>query len=1090
MIYEWESAVNSFASSHLEEFYGRLYSQSEMQLVPIGEDNYRMNPCPICGHNDCCTITKIGVNCFSGGCDFRGSHVRAYRLYAGTRLRYRESRIQEEIQKVTKIDPPVMTQKQKEDYKKTRKMQAIWGVAEDFYHKQLMNSKEKFMYKDGKSYTPLEFMLQVRRRSIKTLEDFKVGFTSNRAELNSILRKKGYNDQEIKESKVFCYENLYIFYYYSKDGYVQRFNTKNPFEIRKKKMNPDGTYVLADVIKGYSSGVKTLYFPPDFSFEDDFILVEGEHDLFSIYEQGFHNVCATGGTIRESENNPQLSVLDKVEKNGVKAVIYTCFDNDSAGIKYTDFVNEYFCDRPVKKLNFDVAYNDIDEYYRDNPKSVKIEYLLESAEELVTDKKKIRHYHGGTEWEIADRNIKIIFEIQKRSESAGLVGKISVLTRDEPRPVEMEEGKSLLKANRKYKSLMIDLQCAIDEYYSRNIYSMEFEELVKMYRFSPKQKEIQKRLAELINQDSEVDSKISTIYQILGKGDKTDDLRDEILKIRNSLRTKPQNDETSITKMKLAQSFDMTTKRGYIYFNYHKIDNDDSMKRLPYLLRSDGELIRLDLFKKADENSVLLIDGKFELPCEVPNPICDDENISLKDKWVEKFVDHEIPEEELDPSVLAAKIEEYIRRFYFFSDERYYKVITLYIIMTYYYEAFSSIPYLYLNGEKGSGKSTLASIIDCFAFNSKFAIDISESAMYRSITVEGGTFILDELETLTSRAKSQDSKFAAILKGGYYKEGRIFRTNTDQNNKTEAYSVYGPKVLCNIFGLDDVIEDRCIQIKIPKVLLTADMRKENLQNWKQEHQAEREELTSKLALSALKYFDQVVQISEKAFINTTSSRLSQILLPILTIAKLCDLRENQSAILFSPVKDATEIVGTYEKTFLEFYEDVLSFLKQSVEDGTPEGIIRNVIKEIAKEFLGLVPDNLKEFTVPDLHKYSEPIEWYPEDYTFVISALHIKTFVEEATPENKSYTIRNNKTMMNIFNLRNEDLKRKYVTVTDKTLIQELNNVKRPKMWSYTIHISRVFPELIAEKRKKEEEEKQIVEDVQKEPALSDDDLF
>lgn len=1081
-IYEWENAVNSYASSHLEEFYSRLYPK-ELKLQQLGEEQgYRGNPCPMCGHNDCFTITEMGVKCFSGSCEWKGSHIKAYRSYAGSKLRFRENRIAEEIQRITNIEPPSMSPQERAEYESFKRKQDILSFAEEFYHKQLMTSKEIFVCGDGKSYTPLEYMTRVRRRSIKTLEDFKVGFTSNKGELNQALKKKGFSEDEIKESKVWCYENLFIFYYHSENGYIVRFNTKNPFDIRKKKYEPNGTYTLENVIKGFSAGGKSLYFTPGFSFSKKIILVEGEHDLFALYEQGETNVCATGGTIRDDKSNPQLYPLERAEDE-----IYTCFDNDEAGIKYTSLINEYLCDKPIKRIVFDVAYNDIDEYYRDNPKPIGIKTLLEEAEVLVTDKNKIKE-RNGVSWSIANREIRIEFVIKKRSDTNGLIGDISIYENNIVS--ELYQSKALPKVPKKYRALAIDLQLAIDQYYNKNIYSLGFEDLVKMHRYSSRRPDIEKRLAELMNQDAEVEEKVSTIYKLLGNNSSTDDLRDEILKIRNSLRVDSSANATSVSKIKLAQSFDVSSGLGYVYFNYHKIDNDGVMKRLPYLLRSDGELIRLDLFKKADENSVLLVDGKFELPCEIPCAITDNENVSLKDNWVEKFIEGEIPDEDLEPSVLAEIVEDHVRRFYFFSDDRYYKIITLYIVMTYYYEAFSSIPYLYLNGEKGSGKSTLAAIVDCFSFNSKFAIDITESAMYRSITLEGGTFILDELETLTSRAKSQESKFAAILKGGYYKEGRIFRTNTDQNNKTEAYSVYGPKVLCNIFGLDDVIEDRCIQIKIPKVLLTADMKKENLQNWKQEHQTEREEITSKLALSALKHFKDVIQISAKSYVSTTSSRLSQILLPMITIAKLCDLRENRRNLILNPVEDVMALSGTYEKTFIDFYEDVLSFLKQSVEDSTPEGIIRSVIREIARELLGLVPDNAKEFTVPDLHKYSEPIEWFPSDYKFVISALHIKTFVEEATPENKSYTIRNNKTMMNIFNLRNEDLKRKYVTVTDKTLIQELNNVKRPKMWSYTIHISRIFPELIAEKRRKEEEDDEAMNEIQQMDFKNEDDIF
>lgn len=1076
--FEYNKETNNYIRGHLTEFYATMYKDSEIK--PLSNGSFRLEPCPICGHHDCCTVSPKGVKCFSCD-DFKGGHVAAYIYYAAQKLGFKEPQAREILTGFSHIELPNMSPQEKIEYEKFKRTQQILSIAEDYYYKQLLTCKQSYLCPaDKKVYSPLDYMLKVRRRAMQTIEDFKIGFVNNRTGLDNLLYKKGFTKDEIKDSRVWCFEDLYIFYYHDPEsGYITRFNTKNPFEIRKREYSKDGTYIEGDVIKGMSSYNKTFYYTPNFTFEAPFIMVEGEHDLYALYEQGFTNVCCAGGNL-VGDDDRQVEPLEKAQ-----STIYTCFDNDSAGVKYTQFCNDFFCDKEVKRIKFDMSFNDIDEYYRDAAHPIPVQTLLESAEILETEKSKIREKRG-TEWSIATRSMKIVFVVKKRSDSAGITGDITCYEGDVP--MELYSGKALAKLPKKYRALAIDLQQEIDRYYNRGIYSLGFDELVKMHRFSVRKQEIERRLAELMSQDKDLENHIGKINKILGASSATSDFIDELMKVRSSMKAESNGiNASSIIPIKLAETFDVVSGYGYIYFNYHKVDAaDGTMKRLPFLLRSDGYLIRLDLYKRNDPNSVLLIDGKFELPYEVPTAITTDESVSLKDYWAEKFIAAEVPQEELDPGYLIKRVEKYVEKFYFFADKRCYKVIALYIVMTYFYECFSSIPYLYLNGEKGSGKSTLGSIIAAFSFNAKMSISISSSALFRTVAIEGGTFVIDELENMTSRAKSQESDFGALLKGGYFKEGRIFRTNTDNGNKTESFNAFGPKVLSNIFGLDDVIEDRCITVRIPKVNIAKDEQKryQSIVDWKAKNQAEMEEVTSKLALCALTYFKKVVDTYHNIYVDASSSRLSQILKPMVTIARVCDQQEINSQLLASPQLKDTDVMGLYEKTFLDYCDDVLSFLKESTEKNTPEGIIKAAIYGISREVLGLTAPEEREFTRPEFHKYSAPIKYFPDDFAFEINDLHIKVFVEEAIPENTSYTLKNFKTMMNIFNIKKTDIAKRYVPVTDMELVKDLNNTKRPRMSVYVIRIADVYPELIVEKQRAQ---KTISDDIEETLSSSEE---
>ena len=52
---------------HLMSIDFLTHLSKNSKIIKIGANEYRINPCPICGHNDCCTCNeeKKIFNCFS-----------------------------------------------------------------------------------------------------------------------------------------------------------------------------------------------------------------------------------------------------------------------------------------------------------------------------------------------------------------------------------------------------------------------------------------------------------------------------------------------------------------------------------------------------------------------------------------------------------------------------------------------------------------------------------------------------------------------------------------------------------------------------------------------------------------------------------------------------------------------------------------------------------------------------------------------------------------------------------------------------------------------------------------------------------------
>lgn len=1036
---EWYEIIGEKIVEDITDFYEHFFNAS---VETIGK-SYRVSECPFCSHKECFTVTNNVVHCFSGSCGWKGTNISTWYEYAKNVLQISISEAMQQLSEYYNIPMPFESDEDAEKYEKQQRMQRILRKAEDFYHTRLMDCDTVYRYKEN-LYTPLNYLIKERCRRESTIREFKIGFTGDYLTLQHELELDGFSKEEIKNAKIWAPEGLIIYFYrHPITKEIVRFNTKNPFEMKEKKRDEFNRVTAEKTIKGFSSGGKSFYFAPGFTFKKPFIVVEGENDLQAIYEagSGFSQVCANGGML---EGDFQLKILNKAE-----STVYTMYDNDKAGEQYTSLVNDELADKDLRKILYPVDYSDPDEYYVRCRSSKSIEELMSQAEKLKTDKFKVRR--SGNSWTIANREKKLEFNLKGKNEKNQMIGDLSFYTNGFLN--DREVGISLMKAKAKTKPFNFFLHDEIEKHFNENLEDKNLYELLDIYIYSVKKGDVIKLIAQRIYEASseEREELINKIKVKFGWLESSSNIVDAILKELNDIENKNNKISfTDIPKMKICQYFNIKNNDAYAYFSYVKIDGDVKRK-LPFLLRNDGTMIRLDLLKRKDSQCLLLVDNKYELPFEVTDAILDSRECSLTQEWAEKFKDGQITEMDTNPSRLIRKIESYIRKFYYTTDDNVYKVLALYIYMTYFYELFGQIPYLFLNGEKGSGKSILDTTIYMLAFDAKMAIDISESSLFRMVSIEGGTVILDEMENLTSRKATQDSTMAAALKGGYARSGKIYRYNKEKNS-IDPFDVYGPKVISNIFGIDDVIEDRCIAINTYRLKVTKETKMEDPKYYLQEKLDEVRELTSKCTLSSLVHFQELHKIYTDSLFETGNARLSQILTPIMAVAKLVDKEEKEISAQLNP--DFVGFEGEYEKALVSFYNQVLAGSKDGVDQDTPEGIIKRSVGAIAKELYGLVPDTEKDYTVAINHKYQEPIKYSIEEGWFEVNALHFKCFIEEAQPGDTAYTRLIPKWIKTVFKLNPSDIKRKTTTITSEDLIKECKGNAKPKVNYYRFYFS------------------------------------
>lgn len=166
-----------------------------------------------------------------------------------------------------------------------------------------------------------------------------------------------------------------------------------------------------------------------------------------------------------------------------------------------------------------------------------------------------------------------------------------------------------------------------------------------------------------------------------------------------------------------------------------------------------------------------------------------------------------------DVRTLIANIQAFLHR-YLDIDSFYERLAAYYILLSWLYDLFETLPYLRALGDYGTGKSRFLQAIGALCYRPMFVSGASTvSPIFRLIDMFKGTLVIDEADFANSDAEAEIIK---ILNVGYYKGGVVLRAEKDPNSQYEDYwpsakDVYGPKLLATRkpFG-DRATESRCL----------------------------------------------------------------------------------------------------------------------------------------------------------------------------------------------------------------------------------------------------------------------------------------
>lgn len=175
-------------------------------------------------------------------------------------------------------------------------------------------------------------------------------------------------------------------------------------------------------------------------------------------------------------------------------------------------------------------------------------------------------------------------------------------------------------------------------------------------------------------------------------------------------------------------------------------------------------------------------------------------------------------EQKEETRLILGKIYEDIKTFlkvYIDMPEGHYELITLWILGTYLHDKFETFPYLFINAMRGSGKTRLLKIISALSYKGIMNTSMREAVLFR---MGKKTLCIDELEGIGSK---EAQALREVLNASYKKGMKItrmkkVRTPEGEDYVTEDFEPYKPIAMANIWGMEEVLGDRCVTLILEK----------------------------------------------------------------------------------------------------------------------------------------------------------------------------------------------------------------------------------------------------------------------------------
>jgi hypothetical protein len=140
--------------------------------------------------------------------------------------------------------------------------------------------------------------------------------------------------------------------------------------------------------------------------------------------------------------------------------------------------------------------------------------------------------------------------------------------------------------------------------------------------------------------------------------------------------------------------------------------------------------------------------------------------------------------------------------------------VTLWIAASHAQPAWAHAPRLVIRGpEKRCGKSRLLDIVEATCHNPLITVNASPAAVYRSITDDPPTMLVDEADTIFGPKADGNEDLRGLLNAGHQRNRPAVRYDAS-SNRVITIPTFGMAALAGIGAMPDTIEDRAVIIRM------------------------------------------------------------------------------------------------------------------------------------------------------------------------------------------------------------------------------------------------------------------------------------
>lgn len=222
-------------------------------------------------------------------------------------------------------------------------------------------------------------------------------------------------------------------------------------------------------------------------------------------------------------------------------------------------------------------------------------------------------------------------------------------------------------------------------------------------------------------------------------------------------------------------------------------------------------------------------------------------------------------------------------------DRFYERLCAYYVLFTWVYDCFGTVPYLRALGDYGTGKSRLKDVVGAMCYRPiKANAGATLSPVFRTLDRFRGTLLFDEGDF---RNSDEGNDFVKLFNVGYQRRQGVLMRAGDKNSgfEPQVYVVYGPKILATRKPFEDkALESRCLTKKMDGELTRDDIPIEMPDAFYTE---EAPHIRNLLLHYRMTHWQPNIEPDDSDVDRSIAPRLNQVTMPLKTIVDDPDLRQ-------------------------------------------------------------------------------------------------------------------------------------------------------------------------------------------------------